>query len=66
LEELTSKSIRHKQLQEPNRKFKKKTAVASDESKKRLQALERALTQLSNSSANEQLRQKGVLQEENP
>ena len=44
----------------------KKAAIASDKSKDRLQALERALTQLSNSNANEQLKQqKGVSQEEN-
>ena len=44
----------------------KKAAIPSDKSKDRLQALERALTQLSNSNANEQLKQqKGVPQEEN-
>ena len=56
LEELTSKSIRHRQLQEPNRKLMKKAAIANDKSKERLQAPERAFTQLINSSANEQLK----------
>ena len=66
LEELTSKSIKHRQLQEPNSKFMKKATIASDKSKDRLQALERALTQLSNSNANEQLKQqKAVPQEDN-
>jgi len=56
LEELTSKSIGHRQLQEPNRKLMKKVAIANDKSEERLQALERELTELSNSSANEQLK----------
>jgi len=58
LEELTSKSIKHRQLQEPNSKFMKKATIASDKSKDRLQALERALTQLSNSNAIEKLKKK--------
>jgi len=43
----------------------KKTTYTKDKSKEKLQAIESALTQVNNFSANQQLKQKAISQEEN-
>jgi len=54
LEQLTINSIEHKQLQDLNTQVMKKAICASDKSKEKLQAIEIILTQISNSSVNQQ------------